>query len=250
MRPLIAILCSSTLSSSDRSQPRDFANRGYSDAIRRAGGVPLLVPLTDDGKCVRAAIAVAAGLLITGGVDIDPKVYGESRLPQCGEIDCLRDATDRWAIAEACARGLPVLGICRGIQSLAAFQGGTLYQDIPTQLKGALCHQQKAPRDQATHEVRVTPGTLVARIMGTHSLSVNSFHHQAVKDLPAGFRVSAKAPDGVIEAIEATDRAFQIGVQWHPEEMAIVDSPHLTLFRAFVSAAATVIPPLYPEALR
>jgi len=188
------------------------------------------VPLADDEAAVRSAVGHAQGLLITGGVDIAPAVYGEETLPECGEIDPLRDAADGWALREALDRNLPVLGVCRGIQSLAAFLGGSLHQDIPN-------HRQSAARNVATHDVVVEAGSLLARIVGAGALPANTFHHQAVKGVPPGFRVTARAGDDVIEGLEATDGSFRLGVQWHPEDLAPEVTVHQALFDALVEAA-------------
>jgi len=242
VRPIIAVLCSTTHPTGATIQTRDSAGRPYSEAICRAGGVPVLVPLGDDEVAVRTVVSLAHGLLVTGGVDIAPGAYDEATLPECGEIDPLRDLADRWALQEALSRplpsagsagtlaGMPLLGICRGIQSLAAFLGGSLYQDIPN-------HRQAEARNVPTQEVVVEEGTLLAGIVGAGALSVNTFHHQAVRRVPSGFRVSARAADGTIEGIEAADGAFRLGVQWHPEDLAADFAPHQALFDAFVQAA-------------
>ena len=213
-------------------------NRPYSAAIRKAGGIPVLVPLCADDGATRAVVGLSQGLLITGGVDIHPRDYSEDTLPECGTIDELRDAVDRAAIQAALDLSLPTFGICRGIQSLAVYRGGSLYQDIPSQLEGPLPHRQKSPRSESTHDVQVAPDTLLAEITGPGTLSVNTFHHQSIKDIPPGFRVTAAAPDGVIEGIEANGGAWCVGVQWHPEEMAPIAEAHQALFDAFVRAAA------------
>jgi putative glutamine amidotransferase len=192
--------------------------------------VPVLVPLGEDETAVRAVVSLAHGLLVTGGVDISPGVYGEATLPECGEIDPLRDLADRWALQEALSRGLPVFGICRGIQSLAAFLGGSLSQDIPG-------HRQTEARNVPTQDVAVEEGTLLARIVGAGAFPVNTFHHQAVRRVPSGFCVSARAADGTVEGLEAADGAFRLGVQWHPEDLAPKYAPHQALFDAFVEAA-------------
>jgi putative glutamine amidotransferase len=223
MRPVIALTCSTEAG-------RDAANRSYSEAVRRAGGVPVLLPLGGDEVEVRTAMAAAQGLLLTGGVDLDPGVYGAERQPECGEVDRPRDELDRLALAEALRRDLPVLGICRGAQALAAFLGGTLHQDIPR-------HRQTEARNVPTHDVQVEEGTRLAQIVGAGIVRVNSFHHQAVRDVPPGYRVAAQAADGTIEAVEAEDGRFRVGVQWHPEDMAAECARQHALFEAMVREA-------------
>lgn len=241
MRPIVALTCN-TEERATAAQGRDFATHAYSAALRRAGAAPVLVPAADEEGPVRDALAGAAGVLITGGKDISPAVYGEPTLSFCGTIEPARDSLDRWVIEGAQELELPVLAICRGIQALAAFLGGALYQDIERQVAGAGCHRQRAPRDAHSHMARITPGTLLAGVVGEDELPVNSFHHQAVKDVPAGFVVSARAPDGIIEGLEAADGRFCLGVQWHPEDMAGARPRHQALFEALVEAAARRVP--------
>jgi putative glutamine amidotransferase len=236
MRPIIALTCSAE-QPAGTAQPRDFVSHAYSAAVRRAGGTPVLIPASDDEEPVRHALGGVAGVLITGGKDISPAVYGEEVLPFCGPIDPSRDDLDRWVIEAARELHLPVLAICRGIQALAAFLGGTLYQDIAEQVEKAHSHRQDAPRHAPSHTIRAAPGTLLAGIVGDDDLPVNSFHHQAVKDVPAALTVCARAPDGIIEGLEADGSRFVLGVQWHPEEMAADDRRQQALFDAFVEAA-------------
>ena len=237
MRPIIALTCSSDPAGTQPPQVRDHANQAYSEAVRRAGGAPLLVPPAAEREPVEAVLACAHGILVTGGVDIAPSAYGEETDPQCGEVDPWRDNLDRWTLAAAEQRALPLLGICRGIQVLAAFRGGTLYQDISSQVWNHLEHRQAEPRSALTHTVQVASGSLLAQIVGAGELPVNSFHHQAIKGVPPGFRVVAEAPDGLTEAIELPGEAFRLGVQWHPEDLIDTDERHERLFRALVEAA-------------
>ena len=239
MRPVIALTATTEHPTRKSAQSRDFGGLPYSAAVRRAGGAPVLIPPSDEKEPVRAALSAAGGLLITGGKDICPAIYGEETLPFCGAIDPARDSLDRWVIEAASDMGLPVLAVCRGIQALAAFLGGSLYQDIEKQVPGVSSHRQDAPRPAATHDVGIAPGSVLARVIGEGDLRVNSFHHQAIKGIPSGFRVSAHAPDGIIEALEAEDGRFWLGVQWHPEEMAAGDPRQQALFAALVEEART-----------
>jgi putative glutamine amidotransferase len=185
-------------------------------------------------------------------VDVDPAHYGEDPHPKLGKVDPSLDQAElalaRWALAD----GLPVLGVCRGIQTLNVAAGGTLYQDLESQYPGALfhaCSPPDYPRTHRAHTIAVEPGSRLAGILGAREVSVNSRHHQAVKDLAPGFAETARAPDGVIEGIEAgharpgrgisaRDRGFAVGVQWHPESLAAEDPQMLALFGALVGAAA------------
>jgi putative glutamine amidotransferase len=181
------------------------------------------------------------GVMLTGGVDVDPREYGETDVHPTVEIDPVRDRYELALAKEALARDLPILAICRGAQVLNTAAGGTLVQDIPSALPGALGHQQTEPRDVAVHEVTVTPGTclwtlLEPRLNRDAGVAVNSRHHQSVKTPGAGFVVSAVSPDGIVEAIEKPGASFCVGVQWHPENFRS-GGEFRSLFDGFVNAA-------------
>jgi putative glutamine amidotransferase len=175
-----------------------------------------------------------SGLVLTGGEDVDPQRYGEKRHEKVRSVNPARDATEAALIEEAKARGKPVLAICRGIQILNVALGGTLVQDIPSQVGTQIAHDEDSPRDKRSHEISVEPDSLIAKAVGAEHLTVNSFHHQSVKRVADGMRVTARSPDGIIEGIESTNDWWVMGVQWHPEEMT--DSPEpwdRGLFKAF-----------------
>lgn len=194
----------------------------YVQAVVLAGGTPLLVPVTDDEPTLAAAVRQLDGLVLSGGADIDPKYFGEAVIPECGTIDAMRDTYDLRLIDYARRYQTPILGICRGMQILNVQMGGTLYQDIYAQNTATLlCHDQgSTPRSEPTHQVAIEPDTKLAEIAKTNTLKVNSFHHQAVKDVAPTLRASAHSTDGLCEAIESTDYPI-IGVQWHPENLAV-----------------------------
>jgi len=173
--------------------------------------------------------------VLTGGEDIDPARYGEKRHENVRTVNVARDATEAALVEEARARGTPVLAICRGIQILNVALGGTLVQDIPSQCKTQIDHDEEGARTSRTHDVAVEPGSLIAKAVGRENLSVNSFHHQSVKRVADGMRVTARSPDGVIEGIESTDDDWWVmAVQWHPEEMTDSAEPwDRGLFKAF-----------------
>jgi len=173
--------------------------------------------------------------VLTGGEDVDPARYGEQRHEKVRSVNVARDATEAALVEEARARGLPVLAICRGIQILNVALGGTLVQDIPSQCHTDIDHDEEGARNSRTHEVSIEPGSLIAGAVGTEHLSVNSFHHQSVKRVADGMKVTARSPDGVIEGIESTDEKWWVmGVQWHPEEMTDSAEPwDRGLFKAF-----------------
>ena len=181
------------------------------------------------------------GLLLSGGSDLDPCYYGEEAVPELGATVPERDAFEMNLVEHALRSGMPIFGICRGMQVLNVALGGTLYQDLPSQMDHSvlLGHRQETPKWQPTHEVDVDAGSQVAGIMGTGELKVNSYHHQAVKDLASGLVAVAHAPDGVVEAVEWRDlsQRWLVGVQWHAEAMRDAAPQHRKLFEAHVSAA-------------
>jgi putative glutamine amidotransferase len=176
-----------------------------------------------------------SGLVLTGGEDVDPARYGEQRHEKVRSVNPARDATEAALVQEAKARQMPVLAICRGIQILNVALGGTLIQDIPSEVETSISHDDEGPRDSRTHDISVEPGSLIARAIGTEHATVNSFHHQSVERVADGMRITARSPDGIIEGIESTDRNWWVmGVQWHPEEMTESAEPwDRGLFRAF-----------------
>jgi putative glutamine amidotransferase len=180
------------------------------------------------------------GLLLTGGGDIEPGRYGQTPHATVYDVSSERDALELWATREALARRRPVLAICRGLQVLNVALGGTLVQDIPDEVGRTIAHSQPTPRQQATHTVKVDHGSRLADILGAVEVEVNSFHHQAVKDLGTGLRTVATAPDGVVEGLELPDaEPLVVGVQWHPEELVAHDDAARNLFAALVRAAAS-----------
>jgi len=212
-------------------------NQDYLEAVLRAGGTPVLFPVTAEPERISALLDGVDGLLLTGGADIDPELYGETRLPCCGEISARRDAMEYPLCREALKRGMPVFAICRGFQVLSCVLGGTLYQDLEEQFSRELRHPRyEVPRDPV-HEVLVRPGTQLANLVGDGTLNVNSRHHQGIKAPGKGLIISATAPDGLIEGIELSDAPFVLGVEWHPESLSDRYPAHQTLFDAFVRAA-------------
>jgi putative glutamine amidotransferase len=211
-----------------------FALRqNYCRAVSRAGGLPLLLP--HEPSLIEDYIAALDGLLVSGGnFDVDPALFGAGdRHPKVTTKD-QRTAFELALTRLAMARDMPVLGICGGQQLLHVALGGTLIQHIPDEIASAIAHEQPNPRDEPGHTVRVVRGTRLHDIVRVDELPVNSAHHQAAKDVPDGVTVNALAPDGVVEGIEAGDRRFCLGVQWHPEfELSDGDS---AIFRAFVAA--------------
>lgn len=216
--------------------------RRYADAVAAAGGEPVWL---EPAHVLRAKDPVSVlarldALLLSGGDDIDPRHYGETVLPDAGvRIDAPRDEAELLITRAALAEEMPILGICRGIQTLNVAAGGSLHQDLTLLGLARDVHMQDAgkPAWEPAHPVVVEGGSLVSSQLGGPAAEVNSFHHQAVKDTAPGFVVTARAPDGIIETIEDPDRPFVIGVQWHPERMVDRHPSQRKLFAALVEAA-------------
>ncbi|HET9553909.1 MAG TPA: gamma-glutamyl-gamma-aminobutyrate hydrolase family protein [Anaeromyxobacteraceae bacterium] len=219
----------------DEGRGRFELGRAYVEAVVAAGGLPVLlapVPALGDEP-----LALLDGLVVTGGAfDVPPALYGEARRPACGPEKPERTAFELSLVRGALAAGLPLLGVCGGMQLLAVARGGTLYQDLAADA-GLAGHEQPAPKDVPSHDVEVVTGTLLARLVGAGRLVVNSTHHQAVRAPGEGVTVSARAPDGVVEAIELAGHPFALGVQWHPEAAARHEPRHAALYRGLVAAS-------------
>ncbi|MGC3998812.1 MAG: gamma-glutamyl-gamma-aminobutyrate hydrolase family protein [Anaeromyxobacter sp.] len=212
----------------------------YVEAVLAAGGLPILVP-HGPPPVAAAYLALLDGLVVTGGAfDVPPELYGEAAREVCGPLKPERTRAEKEILEAALAARLPVLGVCGGMQLLNVVQGGTLLQDLPADA-GIGGHEQPAPKDVPTHEVRVAKGTLLARLVGPDPLPANSTHHQAVKEPGTGVLVSGRTADGVVEAIELPDLPFALGVQWHPEAVARHDARHARIYAGLVEAARSAL---------
>ena len=215
---------------------------GYYLSVLKAGGTPIVIPPHDDKEALLTLLEDLDGILFSGGGDINPLLLGEEPIPELHSICPKRDEPELFLALEAFHRQIPILGICRGIQVMAAALGGKVYQDIYVQSEGAkLKHSQDMPRHCTSHSVGIKEGSLLASIFeGKQTLAVNSFHHQAVSDAGPHLQVSALSPDGIIEAIESTEHKSLLGVQWHPECFILNnDESMLPIFRWFVGEART-----------
>jgi len=210
-------------------------NSTYVIALESAGLVPIIIPPLASPEQARSILERVDGVLLTGGEDVDPALYGQDQSEKCGSPNRARDETEIALALGARHLGKPLLAICRGPQLLNVAFGGTLIQDIPSEVPGALNHNADDDRGARVHPVSIAPNSLTARSIGATEVSVNSLHHQSVKDVAQGFRVTATSPDGIVEAMEWDgDDWWALAVQWHPEEMN--DSPEpwdRGLFRAF-----------------
>ena len=208
------------------------AQSKYIESLARAGAGMRWVELSDPEQAVQDAL-ICDGLLLPGGGDMDPKFYGQARIPACGEPNLLRDAAEPLLLRAFLAADKPVLGICRGIQVMNAVLGGDLYQDIKP-----FEHLPHNDHWAKVHTVTVRRGTLLSRILGQDTVLVNSQHHQAVDRVAPGFTLAALSEDGIVEAIEKPDARFCLGVQWHPEWLSDADPAMQGLFDAFVNACS------------
>lgn len=233
--PVIGITLDSEQAGGYASQPWYAVRENYCDGVVRAGGIPILLPHESD----RADdyLSMVDALIITGGAfDVDPALFGARSRHQSVTTKDRRTTFELAVTRGAMARDMPMLGICGGEQLLNVVLGGTLIQHIPDEVEGALKHEQTTPRTEPGHSVEVTAGTLLHRIADRSELSVNSTHHQSVKDVGEDVVVNAVAPDGVIEGIESPRFRFCLGVQWHPEYG--VDPADPKIFDAFIGAAS------------
>lgn len=213
---------------------RSYVNEDYVNAVIQNGGIPYIIPFNEDPEVTIAQVATVNGLILSGGHDIDPRLYGEESLPQIGEIWPQRDAFDLLLLKEAEKRHKPVLGICRGAQLLNVAHGGSLYQDISYRDEPTLKHSQGHTTNLETQTIILASDSYLASLFGEEQLSVNSFHHQLIKTVGKDLYPVAKAKDGVIEAIKNGDGSV-LGVQWHPEMLHSSDQQMNKLFSDLIT---------------
>lgn len=207
---------------------------GYMDGIRQFGGIPIMFPLSDDETELIELIGLCDGILFTGGQDIAPSLYNEEKSINCG-ISCeLRDSMESIVLKQAMYRNKPILGICRGIQIINVLLGGTLYQDLPSEINSRIEHHMTRPYDKIQHTVSIKEGTPLFELLGKSSIGVNSYHHQAIKQLADNLVCMAESEDGLVEAIVAPDYKFLWAVQWHPEFSYKSDINSQLIFQKFL----------------
>jgi putative glutamine amidotransferase len=252
MRPIIAV----TSSEMRRPEDCDHASEGepprlelalatlYPEAIERAGGVPLIVPPVRP-ETLGPLLDRVDGVCLTGGPDVQPAAYGAEPHEALGPTEPRIDALELALIRGADQRGLPILGICRGMQVLNVARGGTLHQHLPDVVGDQLRHRQEEHTSIATHVVTAAPRSTIRRVLGGSPIAVNSFHHQAVRELGRGLVATAWAPDGTIEAVEEPGQRLVLGVQWHAEGMLA----HTPLFELLVDAAEGELPQIVKKAV-
>ncbi len=235
MKPVIGL----TMSPEDRpKKPYCIVSRHYVQSIVMAGALPILLPVCGDAAMADEYIHRIDGLLLTGGGDISPLLYGENPIK---ELDCFSLERDEFEIRlfkRALEKDIPVLGICRGLQVMNVALGGTLYQDVFSQIDNALGHFPKElPVDELYHSVQIERHSHLHRIFGQDEIHVNSHHHQSVKETATDFKVTALSSDGIIEGIEHTRKDFAVAVQWHPEDLTQRYPDFCKLFKALVDAS-------------
>jgi len=240
-RPVIGITCSRSVggrwSDYDLGHFIEFAFDAYSQAVLNCGGAPLLVPISQSKGSLSVICSLLDGLILSGGPDINPRFYKDEPHQGLKDVDESQDEMELELTRQALAAGVPILGICRGLQLLNVAMGGTLYQDIASQVPKACNHAPRADRGTVTHTVRIKPNTRLQDALQRSSLLVNSKHHQAVKAPAPGLVISAVATDGIIEALEDPNQPFVMGVQWHPEGLWKKDVAARRLFKALLTTA-------------
>jgi len=241
MKPLIGITCSRTTGGAwgtySLGHFMDYTYSDYSEALLDAGAAPVIVPTAQDQQSLETILGTLQGLILSGGPDLHPRHYGQEPMPGLGEVDAELDRMELAAARTAIAMDLPLLGICRGIQVLTVALGGTLYQDLPSQVPESICHTPKADKAANGHRVRLVSGSRLHRLCHADEIWVNSQHHQAINDPAPGLTINAQALDGIIEAVDYPANRFALGVQWHPEGTWRSDPHSRQLFAALVTAA-------------
>lgn len=211
---------------------------GYMDGIRSVGGLPIMLPMTGDPQEIDQLCSLCDGFLFTGGHDVSSDIYSEAPIPGMVVACRARDDMELQILERAIQMDKPVLGICRGIQFINAALGGTLWQDIPTQHPSGIEHHMTAPYDRESHTVRICKDSPLYQLLRTEHLSVNSYHHQAIKDLSSRLTLMAEAEDGLIEALYMPGKRYVWAVQWHPEFSYMKDDHSRMIFRSFVVACS------------
>lgn len=211
---------------------------GYLDAIRESGGVPIILPLRGSDEDFIQICEMCNGFLLSGGHDIDPALYQQEASEKCGVANHNRDHLERIVFDFAVSNDRPLLGICRGIQIINAFCGGTLYQDLPTQYNKDTNHQMRPPYDRPAHKVRIIDDTPLSKLLAAKELEVNSYHHQAIETLAANLEAMAISEDGLTEAIHIPTNRFIWALQWHPEFNFHCDKSSRKILKSFIDHCA------------
>lgn len=237
MKPVIGVTVNK---SSSEGYYYEKINECNLKALIISGAIPLMLPITGDDELIDDYLNIVDGLYFSGGSDINPLIFNEDPIKEIGGIDYSRDEFEIKLFKKAAAKNMPILGICRGEQVINVASGGNLYQDIYIQKEGVKGHSPKfsPSASYAYHKIKIMKDSILYNVLKVDEISVNSLHHQAVKDVAEGYKVTAISGDGIIEAIESENHDFIVGVQWHPEIMFERYPEFLKIFEALVSAAS------------
>ncbi len=230
MRPIIGILAEIDDAFVTRVQDP------YIHAIEISGGLPVLLPYVSNEETIKSFVDLCNGFFFTGGADIDPQRYGESAKAFCGEIQSHRDELEFKVFQKAMKTSKPILAVCRGAQLVNVALGGTLYQDIPSEIHTKISHRQIEPKFSPSHEVQAIVNTPLYEMLGADRITANSFHHQSVKTLGDGLEIMATADDGIVEAFYLTGKHYIRAYQWHPERLIETDSHNRMIFEDYINA--------------
>ena len=218
----------------DEKMDSYWMHPAYMDMVSYAGGIPFMLPSTNDLKVISEIVDKLDGFILAGGPDVNPRIYNEEKKDICGDIVVKRDELEIPLLIEVLKEKKPILGVCRGFQLMNAVLGGSLYQDIPTEFIGNVNHRQEKPYNDPCHNVNIS-GALVS-VVNSDKIMVNSCHHQGIKDLSKHLEVVGRSDDGLIEAVSIKDYSFGLGIQWHPEMLGNKDLASVAIFKAFVNA--------------
>ncbi len=230
MKPIIGVLAEVDLEQNTKVQ------NGYIRAIEESGGIPILLPYVKDTDTMERFVSLCDGFFFTGGADIDPQRYGEEPKNTCGRIQYARDELEFAVIQIVNKTSKPLLAVCRGAQLVNIALGGTLYQDIPSEINTQISHKQTEPKNSPSHDVQILKSTPLFELMKKTEMTANSFHHQAIKKLGEGLQIMAVADDGIVEAFCLSGERYLRAYQWHPERLYGTDIDNRLIFDDFIRA--------------
>ena len=219
----------------DEDKNSIWMHPGYTDAVIRAGGLPIILPFADDRDIFIQSVEMCDGFLLTGGQDISPELYGDTKRYRSVKTCPTRDNMEEYILERAVELDKPLLGICRGLQLMNAVLGGTLYQHLPRETNSSIVHLLTPPYENAVHGVRLDPDSPLAYLLGKQRITVNSYHHQGIKELSPKLKCMARAEDRLVEAVYMPSKRFIWAVQWHPEMTCKSDNNSQKLFDVFVT---------------
>ncbi|MBQ9784958.1 MAG: gamma-glutamyl-gamma-aminobutyrate hydrolase family protein [Clostridia bacterium] len=228
MKPIIGVLAEIDDELNTRVQ------NPYIHAIEKSGGIPVLFPYVGESETIEHLVDICDGFFFTGGADIDPRRYGEEARESIGEIQTHRDEFEFHVFQRVIKTSKPILAICRGAQLVNVALGGTLYQDIPSEVETNISHRQSEPKFSPSHDVRILVDTPLYEMMRTEQIKANSFHHQAIKTLGKGLAIMAVANDGIVEAVYSLGKQYVCAYQWHPERLFETDKQNRIIFEEFI----------------